>query len=454
MKYWIDLHGCAKNQVDAEEMAARLEAAGHSYASGPAEADLVIVNTCGFIEDAKRESIGAIVSLKAARPGARLLVAGCLAQRYAKELAEGMPEADGILGNADLGAVVEAAERTLAGERPVLVPAAAAAPAPRRSRLFDFPGTAHVKITEGCSNFCSYCAIPLIRGALRSRPVEEVVAECAELVRPAAEGGRGLRELDLIGQDLGSYGAERGGQMLPDLLARLSALPGDFRVRVLYIHPDHFPDGILPVMAADPRILPYLDLPFQHASARILTAMNRRGDPDAYLRLIDRIRSVLPDAAIRSTFMVGFPGELDADFDELRSFQERARLDWVGAFVYSREEGTAAYSMRGRVPARVAAARKAAIEEAQERITRERLERFVGRELDVLVEERVQAPAAGAGSDAVASDDAELSLGRAWNQAPEVDGLTVLRGAREPGVVVRARVLAVTGVDFDAAIAG
>jgi ribosomal protein S12 methylthiotransferase len=448
VRFWIDLHGCAKNQVDAEEMTARLEAAGHSYVSEPEGADLIIVNTCGFVEDAKRESIDAVMSLRAAHPDKRILVAGCLAQRYASELAAGMPEADGILGNADLGAVVAAAERTIAGERPLeLPPIPPSARFVRRSRLFDFPGTAHVKITEGCSNHCSYCAIPLIRGELRSRPPEEVVAECAVLVRPPSEGGQGVRELVLIGQDLGSYGMERGRPLLPELLERLSSIPGDFRVRTLYIHPDHFPEGILPIMAADPRILPYFDLPFQHASARILKAMNRRGDPDTYLRLLERIRSALPDAAIRSTFLVGFPGEQDADFNELRSFQERAQLDWAGAFAYSREEGTDAYAMRGRPSTKIAAARKTAVEEAQERITRERLGRFVGRELPVLVEERVAAPDGAVEEE---GDNAELCLARAWNQAPDVDGLTVLRGAREPGSMVRARILSVAGVDFDA----
>jgi ribosomal protein S12 methylthiotransferase len=438
MRFWIDRHGCAKNDVDGEEIAARLEAAGHSFAAGPEEADLVIVNTCGFIQDAKKESIEAVVAIKAAYPGKRVLVAGCLAQRYAAELAADLPEADGIVGNADLGAVLAAAEATLAGERPVVVPEAAPSMGTvRRNRRFDFPGTAHVKATEGCSNFCSFCAIPIIRGRLRSRPLDEVVAECLDLV------AQGVSELVLIGQDLGSYGRESGGpSLLPELLSALSAAEGAFRVRTLYIHPDNFPEAMLEAMADDPRLLPYFDLPFQHGSTRILKAMNRRGSPEAYLELVARIRSALPDAAIRSTFLLGFPGEGEEDFAQLREFQERARLDWVGSFAYSREEGTAAYGLRGRVPAKAVAARRAALEEAQERITRERLERFVGRELEVLVEEII-APGASEGEE-------ELSIGRAWNQAPEVDGLTVLRGRFAPGSLVRARVLALRGVDFDA----
>jgi ribosomal protein S12 methylthiotransferase len=467
MRFWIDRHGCAKNDVDGEEMLSRLEAAGHEYVEASELADLLIVNTCGFIEDAKRESIEAIVALKAAHPDKKLLVSGCLAQRYAKELAADLPEADGIVGNADLSAVLAAAEATAAGGRPILVPeASVSVGAVRRLRRFDFPGTAHVKATEGCSNNCSYCAIPLIRGALRSRPLDEVASECADLVGQGTRDGSHVRdgsrvrELVLIGQDLGSYGRDfgaEGSSRLPDLLERLTRLPGDFRVRTLYIHPDHFPERILPLMASDARLLPYFDLPFQHASARVLKAMNRRGSAEAYLELLERIRACLPDAALRSTFLVGFPGESDEDFAELLDFQARARLDWVGSFAYSREEGTAAYGMRGRVPAKTVAARRAALEEAQERITRDRLGRFVGRELEILVEEKIGRSGGGASAGAVerraAADlegEEELSLGRAWNQAPEVDGLTVLRGEFEPGTVVRARVIAVNGVDFDA----
>ena len=449
MRFWIDRHGCAKNDVDGEEIAARLDAAGHEFVDGPEGADLLIVNTCGFIEDAKRESIEAVAALKAAYPGKRLLVAGCLSQRYAADLAADLPEADGIVGNADLGAVLAAAEATLAGERPVLVPEAAPSfGRVRRLRRFDFPGSAHVTATEGCSNFCSFCAIPLIRGSLRSRPRDEVLAECLDLL------AQGVKELVLIGQDLGSYGRDfrsssglpaapgsPEASRLPELLAALSAVDGDFRVRTLYIHPDNFPEAMLSVMAADPRLVPYFDLPFQHASARILKSMNRRGDSARYLELLGRIREALPDAAIRSTFLVGFPGEGEEDFAELLDFQAKAALDWVGSFAYSREEGTAAYRMPARVPKKTVAARRRALEEAQGPITRERLGRFVGREMNVLVEEQVARASEG---------DEELSLGRAWNQAPEVDGLTVLRGEHRPGSVLRARVLAVKGVDFDA----
>jgi ribosomal protein S12 methylthiotransferase len=442
MTFFIDNHGCAKNQVDAEEIAERMEAAGHTYVESAEKAELVIVNTCGFIKDAKQESIDAVLSIRARRPDARILVAGCLSQRYAADLAAELSEADGFVGNADLSVLPAAAEDTLARKRPItLPPPPSSSAAVLRRRLFDFPGTAHVKAAEGCSNNCSYCAIPLIRGPLRSRPIDDVAGECRTLV------GRGIRELVLIGQDLGSFGRDSvssaSSPLLPDLIRAISRIEGDFRVRVMYLHPDNFPEGLLDAMAADPRVLPYFDLPFQHASPRILRAMNRRGNAEVYLDLIARIRSIFPEAAIRSTFLIGFPGESDDDFKELRNFQDAANLDWLGSFAYSREEGTAAYSLKGRVPASLVSARRKAVEEAQERITRERLERFIGMELDVLAEEIFERPEGK-------PDEEELTIGRAWNQAPEVDGLTVIRGRVEPGTVVRVRVLRLAGVDFDA----
>jgi ribosomal protein S12 methylthiotransferase len=432
MKFFIDQHGCAKNQVDGEEILARLEAEGHLYVPSAKDADLIIVNSCGFIESAKRESIEAVVQIKAQWPDKKLLLAGCLAQRYPEELLAEMSELDGLAGNADLSGFPAVVASLESGDRKAFVPPQpeVMASSCRRTRLFDFPGTAHVKITEGCNNRCSYCAIPLIRGGLRSRPMPEILAECSELV------ARGISELVLIGQDLGSYGTEVPGPRLPDLLSALSAMEGHFRVRVLYIHPDHFPEGILEVMARDGRILPYFDLPFQHASRSLLKAMNRKGSAEEYLSLIGKIRKALPDSMIRSTFLVGFPGETEGDFAVLEAFQRDADLDWLGVFPYSREEGTPAYAMKPRVTKKVAEARKRRIEDEQEKITPARLTRFIGSSVEVLVEEEVEG--------------SELSLGRTWMQAPEVDGLTVLKGRFRPGDRVRARIVAVNGVDLEA----
>ncbi len=447
MRYFLDPHGCAKNQVDAETMMAVLDRKGWTATDDSAEAELIIVNSCGFIESAKKESIEAVLSFKAAYPDKKVLLAGCLAQRYAEDLVGELAEADVFFGNADLSRIAEAASLAMGGAHSAVVPEIDPsgridfASCTDDRPLLSLPGSAYVKITEGCDNCCTYCAIPLIRGGLRSRPVAQVVDECRGLLR------RGVKELCLIGQDLGSYGVDgaagtnpAGNCLLPELLDALSALEGQFWVRLLYIHPDNFPRRILDNCARDPRILPYFDLPFQHASPRVLRAMNRRGDSASYLALIADIRAAVPDATIRSTFLVGFPGETEEDFRALLDFQAAARLDWLGSFTYSREEGTAAYGMAGRVAKKVAAERKAAIEELQTRISEERMDRFVGRKLRLLVEEKVE------GEDG-------LYLARAACQAPEVDGATVLSADTElvPGTFVTGLVFGRAGFDLDAA---
>jgi ribosomal protein S12 methylthiotransferase len=427
-------------------MMGALDKSGWAAAADPGEADLIIINSCGFIQMAKQESINAVLAYKKAYPGKKILLAGCLAQRYAAELAESLPEADLLFGNQDLSRIADAASSALrGGEERVLVPEPGTAEtknlsAPGERPLLSLPGSAYVKISEGCDNRCSFCAIPLIRGGLRSRPVEEVVRECRLLL------DRGIVELNLIGQDLGSYGADRPeGGGLPQLLEALSRLEGDFWVRLLYIHPDHFPRPILETIRRDPRLLPYFDLPFQHGSPGLLRAMNRRGDPETYLSLLEEIRGTLPDAVIRSTFMTGFPGETEADFQALLDFQEKARLDWLGVFAYSREEDTPAYTMKGRVPAKLAAERKAFLEERQIPITQERMERFIRREMAVLVEEDFEPP------DSAEPEEGRLYLGRLFSQAPEVDGGAVITSAGElvPGALIRGRVFARAGFDLE-----
>lgn len=435
MKFFIDQHGCAKNQVDGEEIVARLEAAGYSYSDTPQDAEVIIINTCGFIESAKQESISAVVEAKNHWPGKKVIVAGCLAQRYPQALHQDLEEADGVFGNSDLSKVSNIIQQVMNGERAVIVgpqPRNISEKTFRRTRLFDFPGTAHVKITEGCSNHCSYCAIPLIRGELRSRSMTDILEECSDL------GSRGIHEINLIGQDLASYGKDMSGTnaSLPALLQEIVRLPSDFRIRVLYIHPDHFPLELLEIMQQNPRILPYFDIPFQHASEELLASMNRKGSSAAYLQLIEHIRTTLPEAMIRSTFMTGFPGETEQDFAILRNFQEEARLDWLGVFAYSREEDTPAFSYKNKVPKKTAELRKKQIEERQQIITEDRLSRFVGQTVDVIIEEQVE--------------NEVLSLGRAWMQAPDVDGLTVVHGRHAPGSLVKVHIEAIHGVDMEA----
>jgi ribosomal protein S12 methylthiotransferase len=419
-------------------MMALLDASGWSASEDPAEADLIIVNSCGFIESAKRESINATLSWRKAYPEKKILLAGCLAQRYAADLAASLPEADGTFGNADPGGIVAAAGALLQGSGGQ--PARSESPAtgtgspairPGLRPLLSLPGSAYVKISEGCDNRCTFCSIPLIRGGLRSRGIPELLAECRELL------GRGIRELCLIGQDTGSYGRDRG-EALPELLEALSGLPGDFWVRILYIHPDNFPLPILDTMKRDSRFLPYFDIPFQHGSDRILAAMNRRGRAETYLALISRIRESLPAAVIRSTFLLGFPGETGEDFEGLLDFQEQARLDWAGCFAYSREEGTPAYTMKGRVAKKTALERKGIVEERQIPISEERMEHFVGREMDALVEELLDR-------------ERGIYLGRLYCQAPEVDGAAVIRSEKplKPGVLARGRITGRAGFDLE-----
>jgi ribosomal protein S12 methylthiotransferase len=302
---------------------------------------------------------------------------------------------------------------------------------PGERPLLSLPGSAYVKISEGCNNRCAFCAIPLIRGGLRRRDIPGIVEECKALL------GRGVKELCLIGQDIGSYGD------LSALLEALSALKGDFWVRLLYIHPDNFPLPILEIIEKDARLLPYFDIPFQHGSAKILKAMNRRGNAGVYLDLIETIRGRLPNAVIRSTFMTGFPGETGEDFAALLDFQEKACLDWLGCFTYSREEDTPAFSMKTRVPKKTALERKGIIEERQIPITEKQMDRFTGQSFDALVEEKIE------GEDG-------LYLGRLFCQAPEVDGSAVITSGRDllPGDFVRGRVFARAGFDLDLRVQG
>jgi len=441
MRYFLDPFGCVKNQVDAENMMARLNNAGWECASGAEQADLIIVNSCGFIESAKQESINAVFGWRKLYPDKKILLAGCLAQRYAKELPGIMPEADGFIGIDDPARIAQTASDIVSGAKTTA--GAVCLPAGERP-LLSLPGSAYVKISEGCNNRCSFCAIPLIRGGLVSRTIPDVLEECRALIN------RGIAELCIIGQDIGSFGADTAGATgagLPELLNAISSLEGHFWVRLLYIHPDHFPAQILDVMERDERFLPYFDIPFQHASAKILAAMNRRGTAERYLELLQTIRRRLPRAVIRSTFLLGFPSETEEDFAALLDFQEKAKLDWLGCFTYSREEGTAAFSMKGRVSAKTAAARKQTIEERQVPITERNMDRFVGQTLDVLIEEHINS----------ATEEETFLLGRLYCQAPDIDGAAVISGGMggespQTGKFAKCKVIVRRGFDLEAGL--
>jgi ribosomal protein S12 methylthiotransferase len=443
VKYYFVPLGCAKNQVDAEIMMAHLNRGGWVSCEKPSAADLIIINSCGFIESAKQESINTVLGCRKDYPDKKILLAGCLAERYEKELRETLPEADGFFGIGDLSKIDEAA-RSVAGARKAARKLMRKAPAGNETEttgdagirpLLSLPGQAYVKIAEGCDNHCTFCAIPLIRGRQRSRTVADILAESSRLLE------RGVRELCLIAQDTASFGMDRQTMPqtpeLPALLRGFSALSGDFWVRLLYLHPDHFPLEILPVIAGDRRLLPYFDIPFQHGSEKILRLMGRRGNAASYLALIEKIREALPGAVIRSTFLTGFPGETDEDFAALLAFQEAAALDWAGVFTYSREEGTPAYSYPGRPSKKTARERKRLLEERQVPLTEGRMERFLGRTLDALVEE-------------VTDAEAGLYLGRLYCHAPEVDAQVVLRSNTplSPGCFVPCTVTARANFDL------
>ena len=431
MTFFIESLGCAKNQVDSEFLIANLEARGLRWVENPEAAQIIIVNTCGFITSAKDQSIQTSLALKYRYPDKKVIMLGCLVQRYGAELEREMGEIDGFVALNDLDALLRLVSSAQEGR--VGSPHTADPRRQGRSRFLSFPGSAYVKVAEGCSNHCSYCAIPLIRGELASRPLEDIVEEIEELLQ------RGVVEIVLIAQDLASYGKDRGKGELVQLVKSILRLERRFWLRLLYLHPDHLPAELLDVMAADARVLPYFDIPFQHASPAVLARMGRKGSADSYAKLVHDIRDRIPEAVIRSTFLVGFPGESEEDFETLLAFQRDCPLDWVGVFSYSREEGTPAYGMKGGVKKSVAEARRRSLEQSQIGISERLLDRQVGRILDVLVEERIEGE--------------KLYLARAYLHAPEVDGLVVVKAdSLEPGRIYSVRIEARAGIDLEASV--
>jgi ribosomal protein S12 methylthiotransferase len=434
--FYIEQLGCFKNQVDAEYMITALQEKGYTRAETAEKAELILVNTCTFIESAKKESIEAFFQLRKARRDAKIVMTGCMAERYGKDLSEMVPEADGIFGNRDPQRIVDIADDVLAGKKTNYFPPNMKK-APRRKDFLSLKNSVYVKISEGCSNACTFCAIPKFRGTLSSRGFDDVAAEIEGLI------DSGVKEINLIAQDLASFGLDRGQDDFIPLLERVLKKPGDYWLRMLYLYPDRFPEGVLNIAKHDQRLLPYFDLPFQHASGRLLKLMGRRGDDAEYLDLIGRIRDTVPNAVVRSTFIVGFPGERDSDFETLLDFQQKAKIDWMGVFTYSREEGTPAYRMQSEDAFELfrpqADKRKMALEDAQNEITAASLDRWVGRDLEVLIEEPIKGSAMG--------------LGRSFLQAQEVDGLVVVHGENlTPGQIVRTRVTKRNGVDLEARI--
>ena len=462
--------GCTRNEVDSEELAGRLQAGGFRLVSDPSEADTVVVNTCGFVEQAKKDSVDTLLEaadLKESGKAQAVVAVGCMAERYGKELADSLPEADAVLGFDDYPDIASKLRAIVAGEthhahtpadRRLLLPIS---PVERdastisvpgmgaevtgmvggtikdfsavRARLDDAPW-APLKLASGCDRRCTFCAIPSFRGSFVSRRPSDVLHEAQWLA------AQGVKELFLVSENSTSYGKDLGDiRLLESLLPELAAVDGIERVRVSYLQPAETRPGLIQAIATTPGVTPYFDLSFQHASNAVLRRMKRFGDPESFLKLLDQVRELAPEAGVRSNVIVGFPGETEEDLEILCDFLEAARLDVTGVFGYSDEEGTEAAGFADKLDDDEVAARTAHVSALVEELTAQRAEDRIGETVDVLVEE---------------IEDGEV-VGRAAHQGPEVDGMTTLVGAVEGvrrGDIVRAVVTASEGVDLTAEV--
>ncbi|MEU8694373.1 30S ribosomal protein S12 methylthiotransferase RimO [Streptomyces sp. NPDC048665] len=461
--------GCARNEVDSEELAGRLEADGWQLVEDAADADVAVVNTCGFVEAAKKDSVDALLEANDLKDHGRtqaVVAVGCMAERYGKELAEALPEADGVLGFDDYADISDRLQTILSGgihashtprDRRKLLPispaerqesaAAVALPghgpadlpeglapasgprAPLRRRLDGSP-VASVKLASGCDRRCSFCAIPSFRGSFISRRPSDVLNEARWL------GEQGVKEIMLVSENNTSYGKDLGDiRLLESLLPELAEVDGIERVRVSYLQPAEMRPGLIDVLTSTPNVVPYFDLSFQHSAPDVLRAMRRFGDTDRFLELLDTIRSKAPEAGVRSNFIVGFPGESEADLAELERFLTGARLDAIGVFGYSDEEGTEAATYEHKLDEDVVAERLAHISRLAEELVSQRAEERVGESVRVLVE---------------SVDEEEGVYGRAAHQAPETDGQVLLTSGEglSVGRMVEAKVVGTEGVDL------
>jgi len=420
--------GCPKNLVDSEVMMGQLVARGHQLTPNPAEADVLVVNTCSFIDPAKKESVETILEMAEYKKSGRarkLIVAGCLVERYRDDIRRQIPEVDAVIGTNDLEGIVAACEGI---------------DAPRNSpepylyhdltpRVLSTPSHfAYIKIAEGCDHPCTFCVIPQYRGHFRSRQLESVVSEAARLF------GQGVREINLIGQDTTSYGEDLGiADGLARLLERLAQVetPREKWIRFLYAYPNRITGKLLDTLAAHPALVKYIDMPLQHASARVLKRMKRGGSGDIFLKLIERIRRTIPGVAIRTSFIAGFPGETAEDFEELCQFVEAARFDNLGVFAYSDEDTSASYALDGKVAGRTIHNRKRHLMALQRKIARARNRALVGAEVPVLVE-------------GPSPETDLLWTARLATQAPEIDGSVLINDFEtaepRPGEIRRLRI--------------
>lgn len=426
--------GCEKNRVDAEMMMARLQKAGYELVDDASCADVAIVNTCGFIEAAKKESIGEILELgkqKAAGQIKAIVVTGCMAERYQQEIRKELPEADAVCGIGADADIVEVVNRTLRGEHPELFPEKTLLPL-CGERVHSTPlYSSYIKIAEGCDNRCSYCAIPLIRGPYRSRPMESILEEAKAL----AESG--TKELIVIAQDTTRYGRDLYKKwMLPELLHKLGTVDGVEWIRLLYCYPDFMTEELMDTIAQEPKIVKYVDLPLQHCSGPVLRAMRRFGDREKLTALIGKMRERIPGLVLRTTVIAGFPGETEEDFAELCDFIKEIRFERLGCFAYSQEEDTPAAEMENQIEEDEKRRRAGRVMETQMGIMQDWSEAQVGKSFDVLTE----------GFD----EETQCWFGRSYADAPEIDGRVYFTAADAPapGQFVRVRITACMDCDL------
>ncbi|MEU6538687.1 30S ribosomal protein S12 methylthiotransferase RimO [Streptomyces sp. NPDC047000] len=462
--------GCARNEVDSEELAGRLEADGWQLVEDAADADVAVVNTCGFVEAAKKDSVDALLEANDLKDHGRtqaVVAVGCMAERYGKELAEALPEADGVLGFDDYADISDRLRTILGGgihashtprDRRKLLPVSPAArqesatevalpghgapkdlpaglapgsgPRPPLRRRLDGSPVASVKLASGCDRRCSFCAIPSFRGSFISRRPADVLNETRWLAE------QGVKEIMLVSENNTSYGKDLGDiRLLESLLPDLARVDGIERVRVSYLQPAEMRPDLIDVLTSTPKVVPYFDLSFQHSAPAVLRAMRRFGDTDRFLELLDTVRGKAPEAGVRSNFIVGFPGESEADLAELERFLNHARLDAIGVFGYSDEEGTEAAGYGDKLDEDVVAERLARVSRLADRLVSQRADERLGETVHVLVE---------------SVDDEEGVLGRAAHQAPETDGQVLLTSGAglAVGRMVEAKVVGTEGVDL------
>jgi ribosomal protein S12 methylthiotransferase len=420
MKLYLESMGCARNQVDSEIMAGQLAKTGWSLTDDPAEADTIVVNTCSFIESAAQQSVDVILELakyKKRGPCSRLVVTGCLPERYRQDITNSLPEVDVFLGTGAFDQIAAVLARPLFSHQCLLPDPNASAPQPQNApRQLSQAHLAYLKIADGCNKTCTYCIIPRLRGKQKSRPSEDILSEARQLI------AAGVKELVLVAQDTTAYGRDLAtADDLSSLIGRLAVINGAAKTRtwfrVLYGHPESIEDSFVDAVAACSNVCPYFDIPIQHASPAVLKRMGRNYNRDDLYRLFERIRTRVPDAVLRTTIIVGFPGESDADFDMLLKFAEEMRFDHLGAFVYSDAEDLPSHRLPDHIPAAVARDRYHELMSLQVDISLANNSRYIGRTVRVLVEESLEH---------------HLYAGRTCFQAPEVDGISYINTAKLP----------------------